>query len=226
MRLSTTSSLYRQPVPRRLASSVGDVLIGSTWEQSGRGARSRELTSATSARSMLICSIRSVLLAMFALTTAISAAAPESTQLAWQRRSQPLVNSRRFSETANSRSPAARTTRHRDGIERCGCAAGRTGSAHRQEARPQTGRHAAAPDRPDPPPRLPRRVGGEAARRDRDIEAAGSRRHNEPDERNCDRAEIIRAVDISQDGRLTGHRNALRRTERVCEGHSAAWTTW
>ena len=29
-----------------------------------------------------------------------------------------------------------------------------------KEARPQTGRHAAAPDRPDPPPWLPRRVGG------------------------------------------------------------------
>ena len=62
-----------------------------------------------------------------------------------------------------------RTTRHRDGVERCGCAAGRAGSAHRQEARPQTGRHAAAPDRPDPPPRLPRRVGGEAVGRLRDV---------------------------------------------------------
>ena len=62
---------------------------------------------------------------------------------------------------------APRTTRHRDGVERCGCAAGRAGPAHRQEARPQTGRHAAAPHRPDPPPRLPRRVGGEAVRRRR-----------------------------------------------------------
>ncbi len=57
-----------------------------------------------------------------------------------------------------------RTTRHRDGVERCGWAAGRAGPAHRQEARPQTGRHAATPHRPNPPPRLPRRVGGEAAR--------------------------------------------------------------
>ena len=65
------------------------------------------------------------------------------------------------------RPTAARTTRHRDGVERCGCAAGRAGPAHRQEARPQTGRHAATPDRPDPPPRLPRRVGGEAVRRHR-----------------------------------------------------------
>ena len=55
----------------------------------------------------------------------------------------------------------ARTTRHRGGVERCGWAAGRAGPAHRQEARPQTGRHAATPHRPNPPPRLPRRVGGE-----------------------------------------------------------------
>jgi type I restriction enzyme, S subunit len=33
-------------------------------------------------------------------------------------------------------------------------------AAHRQEARPQAGRHAAAPHRPDPPPRLSRGVGG------------------------------------------------------------------
>ena len=56
----------------------------------------------------------------------------------------------------------SRTTRHRGGVERCGCAAGRAGPAHRQEARPQTGRHAATPHRPNPPSRLPRRVGGEA----------------------------------------------------------------
>jgi type I restriction enzyme M protein len=43
------------------------------------------------------------------------------------------------------------TTRHRGGVERCGCAAGRAGAAHRQEARPQTGRHAATPHRPNPP---------------------------------------------------------------------------
>ena len=59
--------------------------------------------------------------------------------------------------------PTSRTTRHRGGVERCGCAAGRAGPAHRQEARPQAGRHAATPHRPDPPPRLPRGVGGEAA---------------------------------------------------------------
>ena len=40
---------------------------------------------------------------------------------------------------------------------------GGTGPAHRQEARPQTGRHATAPDRPDPPPRLSWRMANEAA---------------------------------------------------------------
>ena len=59
---------------------------------------------------------------------------------------------------------ASRTMRHRGGVERCGCADRRAGPAHRQEARPQTGRHAAAPHRPPTPLRLPRRVGGEAAR--------------------------------------------------------------
>src|SRR6266508_7032857 len=55
-----------------------------------------------------------------------------------------------------------RTTRHRGGIERCGCADRCAGPAHRQEARPQTGRHAAAPHRPKTPPRIPRRVRVEA----------------------------------------------------------------
>ena len=44
-----------------------------------------------------------------------------------------------------------RTTRHRGGAGGCGCAAGRAGEAHRQEARPQTGRHAATPHRPETP---------------------------------------------------------------------------
>ena len=48
------------------------------------------------------------------------------------------------------------------GAERCGCADRRAGPAHRQEARPQTGRHAAAAHRQATPPRFHRRVGGEA----------------------------------------------------------------
>ncbi len=65
-----------------------------------------------------------------------------------------------------------RTTRDRGGVERCGCAAGRAGPAHRQEARPQTGRHAATPHRPNPPPWFPRRVGGEAVGRPRTLRSA------------------------------------------------------
>src|SRR5205807_549742 len=55
-------------------------------------------------------------------------------------------------------SAQARTTRHRGGLERCGCAAERARPAHRQEVRPQAGCNAATPHRPDPPPRLPRSV--------------------------------------------------------------------
>ena len=85
------------------------------------------------------------------------------------------LNQRHSRRIADPVPAAPRTTRHRDGVERCGCAAGRAGPAHRQEARPQAGRHAAAPHRPDPPPRLPRGVGGEAVGRHRRCASSGRR---------------------------------------------------
>ncbi|PSM31723.1 hypothetical protein BVG81_003905 [Haliangium sp. UPWRP_2] len=65
--------------------------------------------------------------------------------------------------------PPPRAASHRISAERCGCAARRAGPAHRQEARPQAGRHAAAPHRPDPPAGLQWEVGDEAPRRHRSI---------------------------------------------------------
>jgi hypothetical protein len=60
-----------------------------------------------------------------------------------------------------------RTTCHCYGVERRGCALGGAGSGHRQEARPQAGRHAATSHWADPSARVSGGVVGAATRRDR-----------------------------------------------------------
>ena len=63
-----------------------------------------------------------------------------------------LQNTGRIALIAVPSPEESRTTCHRGDVERRGCAAGLAGPAHRQEARPQTGRHAATPHRRNPPP--------------------------------------------------------------------------